>query len=48
MKLDKRIELKKRDLNEAININGIMDIQTIKISQELDVLIVMKMIGQLN
>jgi hypothetical protein len=42
MSLDKRIERKKNQLNTAINTKGIMDNRTIKISQQLDVLIVQR------
>ena len=47
LKLERQIERKRTQLNETINTKGIMDENTLKISQQLDVLIVMKMTGQL-
>ena len=41
--LDIRIERKKRELNKAVKIKGVMDKQTLKLSQQLDVLIVKRM-----
>lgn len=46
--LDKKIEEKKEDLNAAINVNGVMDKHTIRISQKLDMLIVKRMRRYLN
>lgn len=43
MSLDKKIEIKREMLYQAINIKGILDKYTIKVSQELDKLIVKKM-----
>ncbi len=42
--LDLRIEDKKEAMYRAINQKGIMDQETIKLSQELDVLIVERML----
>jgi len=41
--LDKQIEQKKEDLSKSININGTTHNHTIKISQQLDILIVQEM-----
>lgn len=43
MKLDIKIDFMKEKLEKAINTKGVMDKQTIKISQQLDTLIVMRM-----
>lgn len=43
MSLDNEIEIKKEDLYQAINRNGILNKKTIKVSEELDRLIVKRM-----
>lgn len=48
MSLDKQIEIKKEALYQAINNNGMLDKYTIKVSQELDILIVKKVRKQIN
>lgn len=48
MSLDKKIEMKKEALYQAIDSNGILDKRTIEGSQELDMLIVKKVRKQKN
>lgn len=43
MSLDNQIEMKKENLYQAISSKGIMDEKTIKVSEELDTLIVKRM-----
>ena len=43
MSLDKAIERKKMDLHNSIDTKGIMDNETIKVSEQLDKLIVKRM-----
>jgi len=43
MELDMKIDVMKEKLNIAINSKGVMDKQTIKVSQQLDILIVARM-----
>lgn len=48
LSLDKKIEEKRESLNTAINNLGIMDKHTIKLSQQLDKLIVKRMKNSLS
>lgn len=43
MSIDKKIERKKEQLHKAINTKGIMNETTIRLSEQLDVLIVQRM-----
>lgn len=45
MELDKQIERKKKQLYSAISTKGLMHKDTIKLSEQLDVLIVERMSG---
>ena len=45
MSLDKKIEKKKKQLYKAISTKGLMHKDTIKLSEQLDVLIVERMSG---
>lgn len=47
MSIDKKIKRKKKILNKIVTTLGVMDKRTIKLSQELDVLIVERMRGVL-
>jgi hypothetical protein len=47
MSIDKKIERKKKALNRLVRTLGVMDKTTLKVSQELDILIVERMRGVL-
>jgi hypothetical protein len=48
MNLDKRIKRKQKALHKAISTKGLMNKHTIRISEQLDILIVQRMRGVIN